>query len=109
MMVMLSRIPKRRWVNAIHNPAKMIQITFSKNESMGMEAPFEWTDLPKGANVAIPILMACKPHGMPIMVQQRINPPQRYPRKDKRPPKMIQIMFPKRLMILINYGLNRGY
>jgi hypothetical protein len=53
--------------------------------------------------------MACKPHGMPIMVQQRINPPQRYPRKDKRPPKMIQIMFPKRLMILINYGLNRGY
>jgi hypothetical protein len=55
----------------------MIQITFSRNERMGMEAPFEWTDFPKGANVAIPILMACKPHGMPIMVQQRIKPPQR--------------------------------
>lgn len=51
---------------------------------------------PKGARPTIANLKHCIPKGMPTMVRQRIKPPMMYSMKMKKPPKIIQIMLPKK-------------
>jgi hypothetical protein len=98
-MVIHRITPKKRCDRAIQKPANTSQIILSRKEITGMDPPLDRTDFPNGARVAIPILKHCIPQGMPMMVRQSTNPPQMYPRQASKPPKIIQITFPIRLMV----------
>jgi hypothetical protein len=91
---MQSNNPKTSSARAIQIPAKTIQIRFRINEIKGIDPPVGTTSLPNGARCAIPIFMACNPHGIPIMVRHNKKPPHRYPIQVNKPPQINQITFP---------------
>lgn len=55
---------------------------------------------PKGAKPTMANLKHCIPNGMPTMVKHKTNPPKIYWKKINIPPKIIQMMLPKKLMFL---------
>lgn len=108
MIVTQSKMPNISSIIAIHNPAKINQITFNTKEITGILPPVSWTDFPNGARWAIPIFIACKPKGRPIIVRQRINPPHKYPRQVRNPPKISQITLPiNRIFVYVQFDNDR--
>jgi len=55
--------------------------------------------IPKGARPTKANLKHCRPKGMPTMVRHKINPPIRYSKKIKIPPKIIQRILPIKFMV----------
>jgi hypothetical protein len=49
------------------------------------------------------------PKGIPTMVRQRINPPMIYSKKIKIPPKIIQIILPKKFIVFFTLRFNIEY
>jgi hypothetical protein len=94
MIVTQSSSPKTSSARAIHIPAKSIQIRFKINEITGIDPPVDTILRPNGARWAIPIFIACNPHGIPIMVRHNKKPPHKYPRQVSKPPHINQITFP---------------
>ena len=102
MMVMQSSRPNIRWVRAIHRPPHSIHRILSRVVKQPVFCPLALALStifnPKGAKVAMPILMHCIPKGIPTMVQHSISPPRIYSKAAMKPPKISQIKFPIRFM-----------
>jgi hypothetical protein len=98
-MVMQSRIPKNKWVRAIQKPPQKIQIRFMMVERQPVFDEVSVILTPKGARPTMANLKHCIPKGIPTMVRQRIRPPIMYSKKIKIPPKIIQMILPKKFML----------
>lgn len=55
---------------------------------------------PNGAKPTMANLKHCIPNGMPTMVKHKTNPPKIYWKNINIPPKIIQMILPKKLMFL---------
>lgn len=100
-MVMQSRIPKNKWVKAIQKPPQQIQIKFMMVERQPVFDEVSVILTPNGARPTMANLKHWIPKGIPTMVRQRIKPPIMYSKKIKMPPKMIQMMLPKKFIVFV--------
>jgi hypothetical protein len=98
-MVIQSRMPKNKCVNAIQKPPQQIQIRFITVERQPVLDEVSVILTPNGARPTMANLKHWIPKGIPTMVRQRINPPIIYSKKIKMPPKIIQIILPKKFIV----------
>ena len=82
-------------------PPKQIQMIFIIIDMHPVLEDVSVILTPKGARPTIANLKHCSPKGIPIMVRQRIKPPMMYSIKMKNPPKIIQIILPKRFIVCV--------
>ena len=106
MMVMQSNMPKNKWVKAIQKPPQKIQIRFMMVERQPVFDEVSVILTPKGARPTMANLKHWIPKGIPTMVRQRINPPIIYSKKIKIPPKIIQIILPKKFIVFFSLRFN---
>jgi hypothetical protein len=105
-IVMQSRIPKNKWVKAIQKPPHKIQIRFMMVERQPVFDEVSVILTPKGARPTMANLKHWIPKGIPTMVRQRIKPPIIYSKKIKIPPKIIQIILPKKFIMFFSLRFN---
>lgn len=97
-MVMQSRMPKNKCVKAIQKPPQKIHIKFIMVERQPVFDDVSVILTPKGAKPTMANLKHWIPKGIPTMVRQRIKPPIMYSKKIKMPPKIIQVILPKKFI-----------
>jgi hypothetical protein len=99
-MVMQNSSPKSKCVNAIQRPPNTSQMMFMTVERQPVFEEVSVILTPKGASPTTANLKHCIPNGMPTMVRHKIKPPMIYSKKMNKPPNIIQIMLPKKFILL---------
>ena len=102
MMVMQNKIPNNKWVRAIQKPPHISQIIFIMVDKHPVLDDVSVIFTPKGARPTTANLKHWMPKGIPTIVKQRIKPPIIYSKKIKIPPKIIQIILPKKFIVFLN-------
>ena len=102
MMVMQNKIPNNRWVRAIQKPPHNSQIIFMMVDKHPVLDDVSVIFTPKGARPTIANLKHWMPKGIPTIVKQRIKPPIIYSKNIKIPPRIIQIILPKKFIVFFN-------
>jgi len=97
-MVRQSNRPKNKCVKAIQKPPKISQIIFIIVDKQPVLEEVSVILTPKGARPTNANLKHWMPKGIPTMVRQRISPPIMYSKKINIPPKIIQIILPKKFI-----------
>jgi hypothetical protein len=99
-IVIHNNSPNIKCVRLIHIPPINIQTIFIKTDKQPPDPLFSVTLLPKGHNDNMANLSVYNPNGIPIMVTISIILANKYSRAIIIPPKISQIMFPNRFMVL---------
>ena len=81
-------------------PPQQIQMMFIMVERQPVFDELSVIFTPNGAKPTIANLKHWIPNGIPMIVRQRINPPIMYSKKIKIPPKIIQMILPKKFIFL---------
>ena len=105
-MVMQNNKPKNKWVKAIQKPPQTNQRMFIIVDKQPVLDEVSVIFTPNGAKPTIANLKHWIPKGIPTMVRQRIKPPRMYSKKIKMPPKMTQIMLPKKFILFLGLRLS---
>lgn len=92
----MSKRPNKRWLRTKIQPTTTNQMTLSR-VCQDETSRSSTTSLPNGRAIAIPTEICFKPMGIPIMVKQVATPAVTIPKAAVKPPKISQMMFPKRL------------
>ena len=97
-IVMQNINPQTICTNAISHQPSNIQIILPTKERQPGSPGAKFISLPKGQNAYVPIFINCTPNGIPIIVMQKTSPDIQYIRAVNNPPKISQIILPKKFI-----------
>ena len=97
-MVMQNKMPNNKCVSAIQKPPQTSQMIFMMVDRQPVLDEVSVILTPNGANPTMANLKHWIPKGIPTMVKHRIKPPIIYSKNIKIPPKIIQMILPKKFI-----------